>query len=73
MDDEKIYFVPGDKVRCRHFVDAPEMYVVEKKTNSFRNKEGESSNVFIGLRCRWFDKNNDVQEAIFSSKDLIKL
>ena len=28
---------------------------------------------FIGIRCRWFSKSEELQEAIFNSKDLVKI
>lgn len=72
MEYDKTYFVPGDKVKCKHFQDAPEMYVVEKVTRSIV-RDGQQESTFLGMRCRWFSKNNTLEEGIFSSKDLIKL
>ena len=61
-DIEKIFFAPGDLVVLKHKeLKSPVMLVQEK---------GEICNVFKGFKCRWFDKNDVLQEAIFSTKDL---
>ena len=50
----------------------PIMYVVEKVTKSYVNKESdERENIFVGIKTRWFDANQVLHEAIFSTKDLI--
>lgn len=71
MDDEKTYFTPGQVVRVKHFANAPKMFVVEKKTRSIVDKDGNSDNIFLGILCKWFDKNDVLREAVFSTKDLI--
>lgn len=65
-----VFFVPGDLVVLKHKeLKSPVMLVQEKVTRQF--KQGtEMSNIFKGLKCRWFDKNNVLQEAVFSTKDL---
>lgn len=71
IDDNKIYFNPGDKVKVRHFEDAPVMYVIEKVTKNITHRStSDSESIFIGIKTRWFDKDNRLQEAIFSTKDL---
>ena len=69
-DTTKIFFNPGDKVKVRHFEDAPIMYVIEKVTKSLNKHVSENESIFIGIKTRWFDKENRLQEAIFSTKDL---
>lgn len=72
--DEKVYYAPGEVVRLRHekLDNVPNMYVVEKVTRTIFNKEDNSSETaFIGIKCRWFDKNSILREAIFSTKDLV--
>lgn len=71
--DDRIYFNPGQIVTIKHDIEnKPKMMVVEKATRSLINREtGNKENIFLGVRCRWFDKNQDLQEAIFSTKDLI--
>lgn len=70
---EKIYFNPGEKVKVKHNLpNTPTMYVVDK-VNSSLMKSSDKVNMFIGIRCRWFDTNEQLQEAIFSTKDLIHI
>ena len=55
MDDAKTFYVPGDIVTLRHdkIENKPIMYVVEKVTKSYVNKESdERENVFIGIKTR---------------------
>ena len=69
-DIEKIFFAPGDLVVLKHKeLKSPVMLVQEKVTRQFKQGE-EICNVFKGFKCRWFDKNDVLQEAIFSTKDL---
>lgn len=75
IDESKIFYNPGDLCQVRHNVpNKPTMWVVEKSTRSLYNKDtNEKENVFLGIKCRWFNTNGDIQEALFSTKDLIKL
>lgn len=69
-DIEKTFFNPGDIVIIKHNeIQGPVMYVVEKVTKAFK-RNNEIINDFRGIKCRWFDKNMVLQEAIFSTKDL---
>lgn len=70
-EDLKTFYNPGDCVTLKHedLENVPNMYVVEKVTRSlFKGDSKESA--FIGIKCRWFDKNSVLQEAVFSTKDL---
>lgn len=69
------FYAPGDLVKVRHDIDyVPTMFVVEKSNRTIRNKEtGDLENTFLGIKCRWFNANGDLQEAIFNTKDLIKV
>lgn len=71
MEEDKIFYSPGDIVRVRHKAlrEVPIMYVIEKVTRSYKH-EGEKFTFFKGIRCRWFNKNLDLCEGVFSSKDL---
>ena len=73
--DEKIYYNPGELVTVRHDVpNKPVMWIVEKSTRSLYNKDTqEKENVFLGIKCRWFDTNQNLHEELFNTKDLIKL
>lgn len=70
--DEKIYLTPGTLVTIKHEIpNKPEvMWVVRKSQMTIKK---DNSNNFLGMVCRWFDKNQCLQEATFSTKDLIKL
>lgn len=71
IEEEKIFFNPGDIVKIKHDIDnIPEMYVVEKVVRSVIDKNGNKDNIFIGIKCRWFDNNKVLREAIFSTKDI---
>lgn len=73
--DTRVYFAPGDLVKVRHKIEnVPVMFVVEKTTRNLRNREtGDIETMFLGIKCRWFDKNGVLQEATFSTKDLEKI
>lgn len=72
MEPDKIYITPGSIVRVRHNIEnRPNMWAVEKITKTLRNSNtGEQENLFMGIKCRWFDKMGCLQEAILSTKDL---
>ena len=72
ISNDKIFFNPGDVVKIRHQIDnIPTMYVIEKVTRNVVLKDGDKESMFIGLKCRWFDANNVLREAVFSTKDLV--
>ena len=43
---------------------------LKKVTTVFKNKD---TDVLIGIKCRWFTTDGVLQEAVFNTKDLIKL
>lgn len=72
INDERVFYNPGDLVKLKHNLEnVPTMYVVEKVTRNIISKDGEKETLFIGIKCRWFDKNQVLHEATFSTKDLI--
>ncbi len=74
MDDEKIYFMPGELVTLKQDVPfKPTMIVVKKETNIFKNSGVETQPSLKGIKCRWFTKDVLMQEAVFNTKDLIKV
>lgn len=74
MDDEKIYFMPGELVTLKQDVPfKPTMIVVKKETNIFKNSGVETQPSLKGIKCRWFTKDGLMQEAVFNTKDLIKI
>lgn len=66
--DEQIYFKPGDCVtlRQREVMQCPVMLVMRKEQQILGSK-------MTGIRCRWFTASNTLQEAVFNTKDLIKV
>lgn len=76
MDNDKIYFLPGDLVTLKQELpNKPIMLVVKKETLTFRpDKDKEDKEDFFkGIRCRWFTTTQELQESVFNTKDLIKL
>ena len=68
---EKTFFISGYVVTLNKDIDnLPKMVVVDKVTRSLMNKDGNKETIFVGIKTRWFDKNQTLQEAIFSTKDL---
>jgi len=47
------------------------MLVVRKETSIFK-KENEEA-LLKGIRCRWFTNDKKMQEAVFNTKDLLKV
>lgn len=68
MEDDKEFFNCGDKVVVNKLPGAPTMYVIRKEMS-----QSVKPQIFLGIRCGWFDKVNNFQEAVFNTKDLTKL
>ena len=69
--EDKIYFQPGEVVTLKQDIgNVPKMIVVKKVTTVFKNKD---TAVSIAIKCRWFTTDGALQEAVFNTKDLIKL
>lgn len=74
IDNEKIFFMPGDLVTLKQELpNKPIMIVVKKETSVFKNTNTELQPVLKGIKCRWFTKDGILQEAIFNTKDLLKV
>ena len=72
METWYIYFNAGDIVTVKHEIDnRPKMLVVDKVSRSMINKEGDKETTFVGIKTRWFSQDGKLQEAIFSTKDLM--
>ena len=70
MIDEKVYFVPGQKVTLKQDIpNRPIMLVHRVERSIIRNKDKDAQ--LKGVKVRWFTENGFLQEAIFSTKDLI--
>ena len=73
MEKDKIYFLPGDLVTVRQeLLHKPTMYVIKKVVKNF-NIENITNDYFQGILCRWFTSDGELQEAVFNTKDLLKL
>ena len=71
MEDKTMFF-PGDLVSLRQDLpNKPVMIVVRKESTIFRDEN--KNNNLKGIRCRWFTTTNELQEAVWNTKDLIKL
>lgn len=65
-------YLPGDLVSLRQELpNKPVMIVVRKESTIFRDENRNNS--LKGIRCRWFTTNNELQEAVWNTKDLIKI
>ena len=69
---EKTFFTPGDVCTIKQNIpNKPTMVVVKIERSLIKS---ENSNPYLrGVKCRWFTTNGQLQEAVFSTKDLIKL
>lgn len=73
IDEQKIYFLPGDIVTLKQDMpNKPTMLVIKKESYIFKNKDMKEMTL-KGIKCRWFTTNGLMQEATFNTKDLIKL
>lgn len=72
-NDVKQFFLPGDTVTLRQGLpNKPTMLVVKKVTKTIRT-EHLKGDFFQGILCRWFTTTGQLQEAVFNTKDLLKL
>ena len=75
--DDKIFLNPGEIVTLKQDIpNRPVMLVVKKETSVFKHDSkrlNDKKPILIGIRCRWFTTTGQLQEATFSTKDLIKV
>lgn len=72
MENEKIYFQPGDLVTLnKNIPNKPIMYVIKKEQKVFKT-DTSKEDFLLGIRCRWFTDSKEIQEATFNTKDLVK-
>lgn len=69
MIDEKIYFQPGNIVTMKQDIPNKPLMVVRKIERSLIKNDGKD--YLLGVKCRWFTTNGQLQEAVFSTKDLV--
>lgn len=68
--EDKIFFAPGDVVCLKQDIpNKPKMIVVRIERSIMRNKDNKD--YLKGVRCRWYSTDQKIQEALFSTKDLI--
>ena len=70
MIDEKVYFVPGQKVTLKQDIPNKPIMIVQRIERSLM-RNGAGKEYLRGVRTRWFTKEGLLQEALFSTKDLI--
>ena len=67
---DKVFFSPGQIVTLKQdIMNKPKMLVTRVERSIMRNKDGRD--ILKGVKCRWFTDNGFLQEAVFSTKDLI--
>lgn len=75
--EDKIFLNPGEMVTLKQDIpNKPVMLVVKKETSVFKHDSkrlNDKKPILIGIRCRWFTTTGELQEATFSTKDLIKV
>lgn len=72
MEENNIYFNPGDIVELKQDLpNKPIMVVIKKITSIFKHDPKEDKKSTLkGIKCMWFTKDGSYQEGIFSTKDL---
>lgn len=69
-EEDKIYFLPGQVVRIKQGIqNRPDMIVIGKVTNVFK-RNVDKGNSLKGIKCIWFNTQQELQEGVFSTKDL---
>ena len=70
MMDEKIYFIPGQLVTLRQDIPNKPVMLVHRVERSIIRSDDKNA-LLKGVKVRWFTENGFLQEAVFSTKDLI--
>ncbi len=69
-NEEKVFFSPGQLVKLKQNIpNSPIMLVYKIDRSIIRNSNGKD--YLKGCRTRWFTKDGHLQEAVFSTKDLV--
>lgn len=69
MPEDKIFLSPGDVVTIKQDIDYKPKMVVQKIERNIIKNQGKE--LLRGVKTRWFTKDGLLQEALFSTKDLI--
>lgn len=68
--EDKVFFQPGDVCCIKQDIpNKPKMVVVRIERSIIKN--ADKRDYLKGVRCRWFSTDQKIQEAVFSTKDLI--
>ena len=67
MNNEKIYFQPGEVVELRQDIDNKPLMIIKSVDKS---TDGTSAPGLLGITCIWFNTLMELQSARFSTKDL---
>jgi len=67
-NEEKTYFLPGDLVTIK--LDIPNKPIMVVKGREVRYFKDSEMNHLKGIKCWWFNKNQELQVAVFHSKEL---
>lgn len=71
MIDDKIYLVPGMVVQLKQDLPNKPKMIVDRVVRSIMKNKVTGHDILKGVKCRWFTDNGFLQEAIFSTKDLV--
>lgn len=69
IDDDKTFFKPGDLVQIKQDIPNKPIMIVSRIERNIIRKEGHE--LLKGVKTRWFTKDGLLQEAVWSTKDLI--
>ena len=70
MEESKIFYKPGDIVTLKQDIpNKPKMVVLRIERNIIKNDN--NNQLLKGVKCRWFTNDGSIQDAIFSTKDLL--
>ena len=70
MMDDKVFFVPGQKVTLKQDIPNKPIMLVHRVERSIIRNEDKNA-LLKGVKVRWFTDNGFLQEAVFSTKDLV--
>ena len=75
MEENQVFYNPGDLVILRQDIpNKPIMIVVKKETSLFKHdRKSDKRPILKGIRCRWFTSTGELQEAVFNTKDIQKI
>ena len=71
ISEEKIFFSPGQLVKMKQELPNSPLMVVYRIERSIMRNLNNGRDILKGCRCRWFTSDGHLQEAVFSTKDLI--